>query len=124
MARVRGKDTKPELIIRSILHHMGYRFRLHRSDLPGNPDVVLPKHKKVIFVHGCFWHGHKGCPRSKRPSTNQNFWNNKLDKTIERDTHNINKLIKLGWEPLIIWECEVKAPESLSKKLSEFLTKG
>ena len=82
MARVGGKDTKPELIVRSLLHRMGFRFRLHRRDLPGKPDITLPKYKKVIFVHGCFWHGHKGCARAKRPSTNKEFWNEKLNKNF------------------------------------------
>ena len=121
MAKVKGKDTKPERVVRSLLHSMGYRFRLHRRDLPGNPDIVFPKHKKVIFVHGCFWHGHKGCSRSKRPSTNVDFWNAKLDKTIERDSINIHKIKENGWEPIIVWGCEVKEIEKLSKKLNVFL---
>lgn len=85
MSRVSGKNTKPELIVRSLLHNMGYRFRLHRKDLPGKPDITLPKYKKNIFVHGCFWHGHLDCPRAKRPATNKKFWNEKLNKNIERD---------------------------------------
>jgi len=121
MAKVKGKDTKPELVVRSLLHRMGYRFRLHRRDLPGNPDIVLPKYKKVIFVHGCFWHGHKGCPRSKRPTTNVDFWNAKLDKTIERDSMNIHKLKNKGWEPIVVWGCEVKDIGNLSEKLNAFL---
>ena len=121
MARVKWKDTKPERVVRSLLHRMGYRFRLHRRDLPGNPDIVLPKHKKIIFVHGCFWHGHKGCARSKRPTTNVDFWNAKLDKTIERDSMNIHKIKEKGWDPIVVWGCEVKDVEKLTEKLTAFL---
>ena len=121
MARVKGKDTKPELVVRSLLHKMGYRFRLHRRDLPGNPDLVLPRHRKVVFIHGCFWHGHGGCPRSRRPTTNIEFWNEKLDKNIQRDKRNILELEALGWRSLIIWTCEIKDIEGLRLKLQRFL---
>ena len=121
MSGVRSKNTKPELIVRSAVHRMGYRFRLHRKDLPGKPDIVLPKHKKVILVHGCFWHGHKGCPGSKRPSSNIEFWNDKLEGNIIRDAENIRKLEELGWKPLVIWECETKKPDILYSILNEFL---
>ena len=121
MSKIKGKDTKPEIVVRSLLHQMGYRFRLHRRDLPGNPDIVLPKHKKVIFVHGCFWHGHKDCPRAKRPSTNKKFWNEKLSKSIKRDTFNQKKLKKMGWLTLIIWQCEMKDSKNLQSKLESFL---
>ncbi|TES93858.1 MAG: DNA mismatch endonuclease Vsr [Desulfobacteraceae bacterium] len=121
MAKVKGKDTKPERVVRSLLHSMGYRFRLHRRDLPGNPDIVLPKHKKVLFVHGCFWHGHKGCPRSKRPTTNVDFWNAKLDKTIERDKRKLEELISLGWDTLVIWQCEIKNELKMQDILKNFL---
>jgi len=121
MSRVRGKNTKPEIIIRSLLHNMGYRFRLHRKDLPGKPDITLPKYKKIILVHGCFWHGHVGCSRSRRPSTNQKFWNKKLDKNIERDKLTVNTLNQLGWEVLIIWSCEVNDTDKLKAKLLSFL---
>jgi DNA mismatch endonuclease (patch repair protein) len=123
MAKIKGKDTKPEKVVRSLLHQMGYRFRLHRGDLPGNPDIVLPKHKKIIFVHGCFWHGHKRCSRSKRPSTNKKFWNEKLSKNIERDKRNQRKLRKLEWTPLVIWQCQIKDLDNLSKKISRFLNR-
>jgi DNA mismatch endonuclease, patch repair protein len=83
MSRISGKDTKPEILVRSLLHRMGFRFRLHTKDLPGKPDITLPKHKRVIFVHGCFWHGHKDCTRSKRPSTNVEFWNKKFEKSFK-----------------------------------------
>ena len=100
MSSVKSKDTKPELIVRNLLHLMGYRFRLHREDLPGSPDIVLPKYKTVIFVHGCFWHGHEGCPRAKLPKTNTEVWRGKIEKNIERDQRNICELKSLGWTPL------------------------
>lgn len=121
MSRVSGKNTKPELVVRTLLHNMGYRFRLHRNDLPGKPDITLPKHKRIILVHGCFWHGHQDCPRAKRPSTNVDFWREKLDKNIERDKANINKLKQLGWDILTVWTCEVKETEKLTNKILSFL---
>lgn len=121
MAHVKGYDTKPEILVRSFIFRMGFRFRLHRRDLPGTPDIVLPRHSKVIFVHGCFWHGHKNCPRSKRPATNENFWNNKLDSNIKRDKLNRRELRRLGWKTLVVWECETKSPEKLLRKLERFL---
>ena len=105
MRRVRQKNTKPEILVRSFLHNRGYRFRLHRKDLPGKPDIVLPKHRTVIFVNGCFWHGHT-CRKGKRPTTNTNFWNEKLDRNISRDSANYSKLKKLGWQVVVVWECE------------------
>ena len=121
MSRVKGRDTKPELLVRSFVHRMGFRFRVHRGDLPGNPDIVLPRHGKVIFVHGCFWHGHKRCPRSKRPTTNKRFWNKKLDGNIERDKRFQRKLRRMGWKVLVVWQCETKRPERLLGKLERFL---
>ncbi|RKX59739.1 MAG: very short patch repair endonuclease [Thermodesulfobacteriota bacterium] len=121
MSRVSGKNTKPEIAVRSLLHNLGYRFRLHRKDLPGKPDITLPKHKKVIFVHGCFWHGHTDCSRSKRPSTNEEFWREKLDKNIERDKASVKALEQLGWGVLTVWTCEVKDKDKLKTKLLSFL---
>ena len=121
MSRVSGKNTKPEIAVRSLLHNLGFRFRLHRKDLPGKPDITLPKYKKVIFVHGCFWHGHEDCPRSKRPSTNEEFWREKLDKNIERDKATVNALKELGWEVLTVWTCEVNDTNKLKTKLLSFL---
>ncbi len=121
MSRVSGKNTKPELIVRSLLHNMGYRFRLHRNDLPGKPDVTLPKHKKIIFVHGCFWHGHIDCPRAKRPATNKKFWSEKIDKNMERDRVTVHNLIQSGWDVLTVWTCEVESTEELRNKLLSFL---
>ncbi len=121
MSHVSGKNTKPELVVRSLLHKMGYRFRLHRKDLPGKPDITLPKYKKVIFVHGCFWHGHTDCPRSKRPTTNKKFWREKLDKNRERDKASVNNLKELGWDVLVVWTCEVNNVFKLKSKLLSFL---
>ncbi|HET54679.1 MAG TPA: DNA mismatch endonuclease Vsr [Ignavibacteria bacterium] len=121
MSHVSGSNTKPELIVRSTLHKMGYRFSLYRNDLPGKPDIILPKYKKIIFIHGCFWHGHKNCPRAKRPSTNSKFWEKKLDENITRDEQILKKLEKLGWGVLIIWTCEIKRIEALQKKLVNFI---
>ncbi|MBW6510435.1 MAG: very short patch repair endonuclease [Desulfuromonadales bacterium] len=121
MSRVGGKNTKPELAVRSVLHQLGYRFRLHRVDLPGKPDITLPKHRKIIFVHGCFWHSHQGCSRSQRPTTNESFWRDKLDKNIARDRSNIRALQQAGWDVLIVWGCETKDTEMLRGKLLSFL---
>ena len=121
MGCVRGRDTKPEVLVRSLVHRMGYRFRLHRRDLPGSPDIVLPRHSKVIFVHGCFWHGHEYCKRSKRPSTRVDFWIPKLDKTIQRDKSIQRDLLSAGWQVLVVWECETRKTQELASKLEEFL---
>lgn len=121
MSRVNGLNTKPEVLVRSLIHRMGYRFRIHRRDLPGNPDIVLSRHGKVIFVHGCFWHGHKKCPRSKRPTTNESFWNKKLDNNIKRDKRFFRAIRQLNWKVLVIWECETRKTELLLQKLERFL---
>ena len=121
MSRIGGKNTKPELIVRSLLHGMGYRFRLHRKDLPGKPDITLPKYKKVIFVHGCFWHSHPGCKRAGRPTSNKEFWQEKLNKNVERDNSAIAALKAAGWDVLVVWTCEVNDGEQLKNKLHSFL---
>ena|SRR3989339_884645 len=121
MSRVKGRDTQPEVLARSLVHRMGFRFRIHRRELPGNPDIVLPRHKKLIFIHGCFWHGHTGCSRSKRPTTNKNFWNNKLNSNIKRDRKNYKELQRIGWKVLVVWGCETKSSELLLRKLERFL---
>jgi DNA mismatch endonuclease, patch repair protein len=108
MSLVRSKNTKPELAIRSRLHKLGYRFRLHRRDLPGHPDLVLPKYKHAIFVHGCFWHQHPGCKKATIPQDNHEFWSLKLTQNIERDRKNIRLLRKSGWKVIVVWECEIK----------------
>jgi DNA mismatch endonuclease, patch repair protein len=121
MALVKGKDTSPEKKVRSIVHRMGYRFRLHRKDLPGKPDIVLPRHKKVIFVHGCFWHGHEGCPRSHRPTTNTEFWDSKLDHNMKRDRSNQKRLKEMGWNVLVVWECQLKNIERVIATIERFI---
>lgn len=123
MSRVKNRNTKPELVVRSLLHRMGYRFRLHRRDLPGNPDIVLPRHRKVILVHGCFWHGHD-CPRGKRPATNQEFWEPKLDKNAARDRENQARLRERGMGVLVVWGCQVKDEEALRDRLKSYLEGG
>lgn len=109
MAAVRGKDTKPEIAVRRLLHALGYRFRIQRKDLPGKPDIVLPKYRLAIFVNGCFWHRHPGCRHASVPSTNVEFWSKKFAENTARDARNYEQLRQMGWKVLIIWECEVKA---------------
>jgi len=108
MSLIRSKNTKPEKIIRSMLHRMGYRFRLHRRDLPGHPDIVLPKYSAVIFVHGCFWHFHENCRDGKIPQSNQDYWRPKLERNARRDDECLARLQRAGWNTLVIWECEVR----------------
>lgn len=121
MANVMHTNTKPERLVCSILHRMGYRFRKNVSSLPSNPDIVLSKYKTAIFVHGCFWHQHDGCKRACRPKSNVKFWNNKFDKTIKRDQESIRKLRSLGWNTIAIWECEIADREQLIGMLSKLL---
>lgn len=120
MRAVRGANTGPELAVRRLVHAMGYRFRLHRRDLPGKPDIVLPRHRKVIFVHGCFWHRHT-CKRGTMPATRRTFWERKLEGNRVRDQRNFRKLRRDGWKVLVVWECWCKRPEYLQRKLERFL---
>ncbi|MBN2719051.1 MAG: DNA mismatch endonuclease Vsr [Deltaproteobacteria bacterium] len=108
MSRIRGKDTKPELMVRSILHRMGYRFRLNRKDLPGKPDIVFPAYKTVLFVHGCYWHRHKSCKNATTPANNREFWIRKFADTVQRDMRNQQDLRKMGWIVAVIWECHIR----------------
>lgn len=124
MGRIRGKDTKPEIIVRSLLHAAGYRFRLHSKKLPGTPDIVLPKYNSVIFVHGCYWHRHEGCKYAYTPKSRKDFWEKKFKDNIERHKKVSQQLQELGWYELIVWECETKDIESLVIRLSEFLNTG
>lgn len=119
MSIIRTKNTTPELRVRKTLHALGYRFRLHRKDLPGKPDIVLPKYNTVIFVHGCFWHRHICKKGQTLPQTNNSFWEDKLDKNVRRDQANIEALESLGWNVVIIWECETKPVEALIQTLTE-----
>lgn len=123
MASVRSKNTKPEKIVRSLLHAEGYRFRIHRKNLPGNPDIVLVKYNKVIFVHGCFWHQHIGCPKANRPNTRRGFWDKKLNENIKRDRWNLRELEELGWDSHIIWECQTKREVDLISVIEEIFKK-
>jgi DNA mismatch endonuclease, patch repair protein len=120
MARVKNKNTKPEIEVRKILHRLGYRFRLHGQNLPGNPDIVLPRHRKVIFVHGCFWHSHN-CPRGRRPLTSVDFWNDKLDRNLTRDAARQQDLRASGWAVLVVWECMLKDLDVVEKMLVAFM---
>ena len=122
MSKIRSKNTLPELKIRSIAHRLGYRFRLHRKDLPGTPDLVFPRLRKVIFVHGCFWHGHY-CKRDKMPKSSVRFWSEKIAKNKARDRRNRRGLFRLGWQCQTIWECETKKPDLvlLFEKIDKYL---
>ncbi len=124
MARVKGRDTGPERLVRSLLHRMGYRFRLHRADLPGKPDIVLPRHRRAIIVNGCFWHGHPGCKRASRPSTNREFWDKKIDGNMARDARNLEALCADGWKVLVIWQCETRDRQALQERLARFMADG
>lgn len=120
MAKIRSKNTKPELTLRSNLHKLGYRFRIHRKDLPGNPDIVLPKYKTVIFVHGCFWHFHKNCKEGRIPNTNSELWEKKFERNITKDKTNQNECRNLGWKVIVIWECEIE--KNLDQTLNKILS--
>ena len=117
MSRIGPKDTSPELIVRSTLHRLGYRFRLHVKKLPGKPDIVLAKHRTVIFVHGCFWHRHKGCKYAYTPKTRQEFWTEKFRKNVEQHERVMEQLAHLGWNTIIVWGCEVSNAEALGQRL-------
>lgn len=112
MSGIRGRDTKPEITVRKFLHARGYRFRLHRKDLPGRPDIVLPRFRTCIFIHGCFWHHHEGCRFAALPKTRADFWAQKLRDNVERDRRAQEELLRKGWRVLTIWECELKNPEA------------
>ena len=117
MSAIKSKNTKPEIKVRKVLHSMGYRFRLHSKDLPGSPDIVLPKYKTVIFVHGCFWHRHENCKYASIPKTRQEFWNKKFEENIKRDSEIQGKIKNLDWRSVVIWECETKNIENLREKI-------
>jgi DNA mismatch endonuclease (patch repair protein) len=121
MSRIRYKNTRPEMIVRSEVHRMGFRYRLHKSNLPGKPDLVLARHKKVIFVNGCFWHMHTCKYGIVKPRTNAEFWKNKRLGNVKRDRRNIRELKKNGWQVLVVWECWTKNIPLLRRKLSAFL---
>ncbi len=122
MSRIKNRDTKPEIRVRSFLHSAGFRFRLHRKDLPGKPDIVLPKYKTVIFIHGCYWHRHPGCKNATTPKTRTDFWEDKFRDNVARDKRNIKDLKDLGWKVIVIWECETESYEKMQIALSPFLS--
>ena len=124
MSRIKSRNTSPELKVRSILHRLGYRFRLHHKDLPGKPDIVLPKYRTVIFVHGCFWHSHMGCKYAYTPKSNIEFWEKKFAANIQRDLRSKRLLEEQGWYVIVVWECQAKKQESLRSYLKNSLTKN
>ena len=117
MSAIKSKNTKPEVEVRKLLHSMGFRFRLHKKDLPGSPDIVLPKYKTVIFVHGCFWHRHENCKYASIPKTRREFWNKKFTENIKRDSEIQEKIKNLNWRSVVIWECETKNIENLRDRI-------
>ncbi len=121
MSAVRRRDTKPEMVVRRLLHSMNYRYRLHRKELPGHPDVVFAKRRKAIFVHGCFWHRHEGCKKATVPQTRADSWNEKFERNVERDRKVGSRLSEMGWGTLIVWECETRQIEPLKRTLRDFL---
>ena len=120
MQAVKSKNTGPELVVRRLLHSMGYRFRLHRKDLPGRPDIVLPSRLTAIFVHGCFWHAH-GCPKGLPPKSNLEYWLPKLQQNVIRDETKVEQLRSIGWRVLVVWQCELKEIDKLATRLESFL---
>ena len=126
MSRIRGTNTKPEIFLRSLLHRSGYRFRLHDKNLPGKPDIVLPRYRTIIFVNGCYWHRHEGCSKATTPKTRTDFWSSKFNKTVERDRRKTEELVSLGWQVITVWECELiqKSSEVIKKIEQQFTSKA
>jgi len=124
MARIGPRHTRPELVVRRLLHRLGFRFRLHRTDLPGRPDLVLPRHRVAIFVHGCFWHRHKGCFNCTTPKTRSDFWTSKFDRNVARDARTARALRRSGWCVVTIWECETERPSTVERRLLRILRPG
>jgi DNA mismatch endonuclease, patch repair protein len=121
MRAVRSRNTRPEILVRQIAYRLGFRFRLHRRDLPGKPDIAFPGRQKAIFVHGCFWHQHKGCRRATVPKSNRGFWRLKLARNVARDAMQLAAIRKRGWRALVVWECEIKNERRLTAKMMRFL---
>lgn len=117
MSQIRGKDTKPEVLVRSMLHRAGYRFRKNVNSLPGKPDIVLPKYKTVIFVHGCFWHRHKGCKNTTTPKTNKSFWEKKFERNVANDRKHQRDLKNLGWQVITVWECQLTHTDRIIQRI-------
>lgn len=123
MASVHSEDTSPEMAVRRIVHALGYRYRLHVPDLPGRPDLVFPARRKVVFVHGCFWHRHNGCRYASAPKTNRKFWESKFSANVARDHRARRELKRLEWTVFTVWQCELKNPDRLTERLNDFLSK-
>jgi len=121
MSRIKSKNTSPERLVRSMIHALGYRFRIHTDKLPGKPDIALARLKTVVFVHGCYWHRHPGCSLAYTPKTRTEFWEKKFSSNVLRDNHVANEILKLSWRILTVWECELKDTEKLKKRLSKDL---
>lgn len=121
MRRIRSKDTGPEMVVRRLTYSMGYRYRLHGKDIPGKPDIVFPARRKVIFIHGCFWHQHPECREGRPPKSNSNYWYPKLERNKQRDKKVLEQVVASGWDALVIWECELKNKEKLAESIKEFL---
>lgn len=121
MALVKGKDSRPEMVVRRLIHGLGFRYRLHDKSLPGKPDLVFKKRRKIVFVHGCFWHRHENCRLARLPKSRVDFWLPKLDRNRERDAENSRRLKELGWEVLVIWECEITKVDLLKERIKDFL---
>ena len=124
MARIRGKNTRPEIAVRSLLHRAGYRFRIHVASLPGKPDIVLPRHRTIVFVHGCFWHRHKGCKVASTPKSHRKFWAEKFTRNIANDKKHNRQLRKLGWQVVTVWECQLRRPEMVLRRIEKALEAG
>jgi DNA mismatch endonuclease (patch repair protein) len=121
MSRIRSKGTEPEIIFRKLIHRAGFRYRLYDKTLPGKPDIVLKKYKTVVFIHGCFWHGHENCRRGNKPKTHKKYWNAKIARNVARDTENISVLQSMGWRVIIIWECELKDLDTVLQNFNTFI---
>ena len=121
MAKISGKETKPEILVRKYLFSQGFRYRKNVKSLPGSPDIILPKYKTAIFIHGCFWHGHEGCKRSKLPKTNKVFWRNKINATQNRDFRKVAQLKEMGWKVIKIWQCEINTKKMRDERLMNLL---
>ena len=123
MRRVRSRDTRPEMLVRRVANSLGTRFRLYRQDLPGTPDLVFPIRRKIIQVYGCFWHRHEGCRAARMPKARSDYWNAKLNRNVDRDRANLMALEELGWDVLVVWECETADLDALRQRLADFLLK-
>lgn len=120
-SRIRSSDTRPEMQVRRLLHRLGYRYVLHRRDLPGVPDLVFPSRRKIVFIHGCFWHQHKGCFDGRIPKSRLSYWEPKLRRNVERDRRNVSKLRHGGWKVMLVWECDAARPDTVHRRLVRFL---